>query len=125
MHQILDSTENYLEAIYMLSLEQDCVRAIDVVHHLDLSKPSVSIALKKMTAEHLIHVDEHNCIHLLKEGLETAKNIYEKHVFFLELLEAAGIDPELAEEDACRLEHAISDQSFELLKKYVNGVRKE
>ena len=125
MHQILDSTENYLEAIYMLSLEQDCVRAIDIVHHLDLSKPSVSIALKKMAGEKLIHVDENNCIHLLKEGLETAKNTYEKHVFFLELLEVAGIDPEMAEEDACRLEHAISDQSFELLKKYVNGVQKE
>lgn len=119
MHQILDSTENYLEAIYMLSLEQDCIRAIDVVHQLELSKPSVSIALKKMAAEGLIVVDKKNCIHLLEEGLEMAKNIYEKHMFFVRLLEASGVDAERAEEDACQLEHAISDESFNKLKAFI------
>lgn len=119
MHQIVDSTENYLEAIYMLSQKKDCVRAIDIVHHLDLSKPSVSIALKKMVGEEFILVDEKNCIHLLDSGLEIAKRIYEKHLFFIQLLEAAGVDPKNAEEDACKLEHAISDESFHLLKNYI------
>ncbi len=115
---VLESGEKYLEAILMLSKEKDGVHAIDIVNDLGFSKPSVSIMLKKLKDEGYIEIDNNQHIHLLPEGLKIAEKILERHEILTEILTYLGVDPEIAEDDACKIEHDLSDVTFAQIKKY-------
>ena len=110
------SGEDYLEAILILHKQRGTVRSVDVARHLDVSKPSVSHAVATLKDGGFLTMDEDYFLHLTDIGCEVAEQIYEKHRFFTERLIAAGVDPETAERDACRIEHVISDESFQCLK---------
>ena len=110
------SGEDYLEAILILQEQKGTVRSIDVARHLDVSKPSVSHAVTTLRDGGFLTMDEDYFLHLTDIGREVAEQIYEKHRFFTERLIAAGVDPETAERDACRIEHVISQESFEHLR---------
>ena len=110
------SGEDYLEAILVLQKQKGMVRSVDVARHLDVSKPSVSHAVATLKDGGFLNMDEDYFLHLTDIGREVAEQIYEKHRFFTERLIAAGVDPETAERDACRIEHVISDESFQCLK---------
>ena len=110
------SGEDYLEAILVLKNKLGMVRSVDVARHLEVTKPSVSHAVATLKDGGFLTMDEDYFLHLTDIGREVAEQIYEKHRFFTERLIAAGVDPETAERDACRIEHVISDESFERLK---------
>ena len=114
-----ESSENYLEAILILSKELPVVRSIDIANHLGFSKPSVSVAMKNLRQKNMIEVNDAGFITLTESGLDVANTIYERHTFFSEWLTSIGVDPEIAKEDACRLEHQISPESFEAIKNYI------
>lgn len=116
--QIRESAEDYLEAILHLSKTHEHVRSIDVVHHLGFSKPSVSVYLKNLRLNGYINVDTNGHITLTDDGMDIASKIYERHQVLTDILVALGVTKEVALEDACRLEHALSDESFDALKKY-------
>ena len=117
---LLESGENYLEAILMLSREKDGVHAIDIVNELNFSKPSVSIMLKKLKDEGYIEIDSNSHIHLLPSGLEIAERILERHELLTKILIDLGVEPKTAEDDACKIEHDLSEETFEAIKKYYN-----
>ena len=110
------SGEDYLEAILVLQKQKGMVRSVDVARHMDVSKPSVCHAVATLKNGGFLTMDEDCFLHLTVIGREVAEQVYEKHRFFTERLIAAGVDPETAEQDACRIEHVISDESFERLK---------
>ena len=110
------SGEDYLEAILVLHKKIGMVRSVDVARHLDVSKPSVSHAVATLKDGGFLTMDDGFFLHLTNIGREVAEQIYEKHRFFTERLIAAGVDPETAEADACRIEHVISEESFRRLK---------
>ncbi len=110
------SGEDYLEAILILHKQKGVVRSVDVARHMEVSKPSVSHAVTTLRDGGFLTMDEDYFLHLTDIGREVAEQIYEKHRFFTERLIAAGVDPETAERDACRIEHVISDESFQCLK---------
>ena len=111
------SGEDYLEAIHVLHKKAGMVRSVDVARHLDVSKPSVCHAVATLRDGGFLTMDGDYFLHLTDIGREVAEQIYEKHRFFTERLIAAGVAPETAERDACRIEHVISDESFQKLKK--------
>lgn len=113
---IHSSGEDYLEAVLMLQKKHGMVRSVDVARHMGVSKPSVSHAVATMKDGGFLTMDEDHFLHLTDIGREVAEQIYEKHRFFTERLIAVGVDPETAERDACRIEHVISDESFQCLK---------
>ena len=115
-----ESSENYLEAILVLSKRRPVVRSIDVANYLNFSKPSVSVAMKNLRAKELVEVSDEGYITLTEAGSKIANMIYERHTFLSELLIKLGVDPEIATEDACSIEHRISKESFEALKNYVS-----
>ena len=110
------SGEDYLEAILMLQKKLGMVRSVDVARHMDVSKPSVCHAGATLRDGGFLTMDEDYSLHLTDVGREVAEKIYERHCFFTEQLIAAGVDPRIAEADACRIEHLISDESFQRLK---------
>ena len=110
------SGEDYLEAILVLQKQKGMVRSVDVARHLDVSKPSVCHAVATLKNGGFLTMDDGFFLHLTNIGREVAEQIYEKHRFFTERLIAAGVDPEIAEADACRIEHVISEESFRRLK---------
>ncbi|WP_244139621.1 metal-dependent transcriptional regulator [Ruthenibacterium lactatiformans] len=110
------SGEDYLEAILMLQKKLGMVRSVDVARHMDVSKPSVCHAVATLRDGGFLTMDEDYSLHLTDVGREVAEKIYERHCFFTEQLIAAGVDPRIAEADACRIEHLISDESFQRLK---------
>ena len=110
------SGEDYLEAILVLQKQNGIVRSVDVARHMDVSKPSVCHAVATLKNGGFLTMDDDFFLHLTDVGREVAEQIYEKHRFFTERLIAAGVDPKTAEADACRIEHVISDESFERLK---------
>ncbi len=110
------SGEDYLEAILVLYKKTGMVRSVDVARHLEVSKPSVCHAVATLRDGGFLTMDEDYFLHLTDAGLEVAEQIYEKHRFFTERLIEAGVDPETAERDACRMEHVISQESFERLR---------
>ncbi len=110
------SGEDYLEAVLVLQKKKGMVRSVDVARHLDVSKPSVCHAVSTLKAGGFLTMDEDFSLHLTDIGREVAEKIYERHCFFTEQLIAAGVDPKVAEADACRIEHIISAESFERLK---------
>ena len=110
------SGEDYLEAILVLQNQKGMVRSVDVARHMEVSKPSVSHAVTTLRDGGFLTMDEDYFLHLTEVGREVAEQIYEKHRIFTEHLIAAGVDPETAERDACRIEHVISEESFRRLK---------
>lgn len=117
---INESSENYLEAILLLSKKLPVVRAVDIANELDFKKPSVSIAMKNLREKNQITVSEQGFIYLTESGKEIAEMIYERHLLISAWLEKLGVPAEIAAEDACRIEHVISKESFEAVKNYVN-----
>ena len=115
------SGEDYLEAILILQKQmgENVVRSIDLARHMGFSKPSISHAVGVLWDGDFLAMDKDGFLHLTKKGREVAEKIYERHRFFTEQLIAAGVDEATAEQDACRIEHAISDTSFEKLKKKI------
>ena len=114
-----ESGEMYLEAIHVLTKQNGHVRSIDVSEYLGYSKPSVSPAMGILRSCGYITVDKDGSITLTETGLEIAEKIYARHTLLTRLLVHIGVSEETAAEDACKLEHAISDESFEALKKFV------
>ncbi|WP_242957066.1 metal-dependent transcriptional regulator [Flavonifractor sp. An82] len=110
------SGEDYLEAILVLHKKMGMVRSVDVARHLEVTKPSVCHAVATLRDGGFLTMDEDYSLHLTDVGREVAEKIYERHCFFTEQLIAAGVDPRIAEADACRIEHLISDESFQRLK---------
>ena len=110
------SGEDYLEAILVLQKQKGIVRSVDVARHLEVTKPSVCNAVATLRDGGFLTMDSDYFLHLTDVGREVAEQIYEKHCFFTERLIAVGVDPETAEREACRMEHVISDESFERLK---------
>ena len=110
------SGEDYLEAILVLQKQKGMVRSVDVARHMDVSKPSVCHAVATLKNGGFLTMDDGFFLHLTNIGREVAEQIYEKHRFFTERLIAAGVDPEIVEADACRIEHVISEESFRRLK---------
>ena len=116
---IHESGEDYLEAILMIKKRSGNVRSIDVARELSFSKPSVSVEMKNLKTSNYITVDENGFINLTEAGQEIAEKIYERHTFLTNWLTSLGVDPEVAAEDACKMEHAISSESFSAIKKFV------
>ena len=110
------SGEDYLETILVLQKKLGMVRSVDVARHMEVSKPSVCHAVATLRDGGFLTMDEDHFLHLTDVGREVAEKIYERHCFFTEQLIAAGVDPRTAEADACRIEHIISDESFDRLK---------
>ena len=108
--------EDYLEAVLVLQKKIGLVRSVDVARQMGVSKPSVCHAVATLRDGGYLTMDEDHFLHLTDIGREVAEKIYERHCFFSEQLIAAGVDPETAENDACRIEHVISAESFEKMK---------
>ena len=121
--KILESAENYLEAILIFKEEKGTVRAIDIAHHLGFSKPSVSVALKQLENNGLILRDDSSNIDLTDEGMKIAASIYERHTLLGKLFITLGVSEETAMADACKIEHDISAETFECLKKHYESYR--
>ena len=117
------SGEDYLEAILVLYKKTGMVRSVDVARYMDVSKPSVCHAVATLKKGGFLLMDGDHFLHLTDVGREVAEQIYEKHRFFTDRLIEAGVDPETAERDACRIEHVISESSFQHLKRSVSGKR--
>lgn len=111
------SGEDYLEAILVLQKKKGMVRSADVARHLEVSKPSVCHAVATLKKGGFLLMDGDHFLHLTDLGREVAEDTYEKHRFFTEMLTNVGVDPITAERDACRIEHVISESSFQHLKK--------
>lgn len=116
--KIQESAENYLETIYVLKKKNGNVRSIDVANELSFSKASVSIAMKSFREEGYITVDDDGYLNLTHKGLEVAERVYERHEVLAKALMALGVDEETAYEDACKIEHHISDKSVEKIKEH-------
>ena len=114
--KIYASGEDYLEAVLVSQKEKGMVRSVDLARHMGFSKPSISHAVGVLKNGGFLTVDEDGYLHLTEDGREVAEKIYERHQFFTEQLVAVGVDRETAERDACRIEHAISEETFQKLK---------
>ena len=115
-----ESGEMYLETILILSQKNEFVRSVDVCDYMGYSKPSVSRAVSLLKSGGYIEVDKDGGLHFTDIGLETAEKIYDRHKTLTEFLMSLGVEKDTASEDACRIEHVISDSSFEIIKKKVN-----
>ena len=120
MAKIQESGEMYLETIYVLS-KKGPVRSTDVAERMGYSKPSISIAIKNLRINGYATVDEKGYIELTETGREIAERVYERHTLLTKWLSALGVDEITAAKDACRIEHIISDSSFEAIKKHIEG----
>lgn len=113
------SREDYLETILMLSKKRPVVRSVDIATELDFKKSSVSVAMKKLRESGHITVSPEGYIYLTESGKEIASRIYERHILLSSWLERLGVSPEIAVQDACKMEHIISPESFEAIKKHI------
>ena len=119
--KIHESAENYLEAILILNRRNGDVHAIDIAAELNFSKPSVSIAMKKLRENGYVEINEMGHITLTPSGQEIAERIYERHTFLSAWLSSLGVDPMVAAEDACRMEHVISAESFDAIRSFFHS----
>ncbi len=117
-----ESQENYLEAILRILAEKGYCRSVDIADHLAVAKPSVSTAMRKLLEKEFIQMDGSKFIRLTSAGQRLAEEVYARHRFFKKCLVAAGVEEGIAEEEACALEHAISEDSFRKLVKYAGAV---
>ncbi|NLF45093.1 MAG: metal-dependent transcriptional regulator [Syntrophomonadaceae bacterium] len=116
--QVGETIENYLETIFMLLQKQDSIRSIDVVNEMGYSKPTISVMMKQLREGGFIEIDESGYITLTNVGLDIAKRVYERHVLLTEILIKLGVTEEVAHEDACKVEHQLSKESFARIKEY-------
>ncbi len=117
--RLQESGEMYLESIFVLSKKLGAVRSIDISEYMGYSKPSVSRAVSLLKNGGYIVMNEENLITLTESGLEIAQKIYDRHTLLTDLLTRLGVSKETAAEDACKMEHAISDESFEAIRKHL------
>lgn len=122
--QLSESVEDYLESILVLSGQLPNVRSVDVASYLGFSKPSVSHAVKLMQEEGLIEMSPNKFLSLTEKGRQAAEATYQRHVFFTDMLESIGVPKEIASEDACRIEHIISEETFQAIQNYYNNREK-
>ena len=116
-----ESAENYLETIYILSKKLPVVRSVDIATELNFKKPSVSVAMKHLREKELISVSDAGFITLTDEGLAQAEAIYERHTILTKMFINLGVPEEIAAEDACQIEHILSDESFEAIKNHLKS----
>lgn len=116
MGNIHASGEDYLEAVLMLQKETGMVRSVDLARHMGFSKPSISHVVGILWKESFLTVDADRYLHLTEKGREVAEKIYERHCVITSRLVSLGVEPEQAEQDACRMEHVVSDESFQKLR---------
>ncbi len=119
--KIQQSAENYLETIYVLTKRNGLVRSIDIANELGFSKPSVSVAMKSLRENGYIEVMGDGHITLLQKGKNIAEKLYERHTVLTGALIALGVPEEIATEDACKIEHIISEETFEAIKKHFDA----
>ncbi|MBE6136404.1 MAG: metal-dependent transcriptional regulator [Erysipelotrichaceae bacterium] len=117
----LESKEDYLERILMLSKKNGSVRSIDIAHDMGFSKPSVSVAMKKLRELKLINVDKDGLISLTDEGRLIAERTYERHTVLKAILIHIGVDEQVAEDDACKVEHELSEETFSKIREVYNN----
>ena len=122
--KIHESAENYLEIILVLQKRNGYVRSIDIATELNFSKPSISNAMKQLRSKGYIQMDESRLITLTEKGRKVAEQIYERHQLISEFLEMLGVDSQTAAEDACKIEHVLSKETFEKFKEHVNEMKK-
>ena len=117
--RLQESGEMYLESIFVLSQEKNGVRSIDISEYMGYSKPSVSRAVSLLKNGGYIRMDEENLITLTDSGLEIAQKIYDRHTLLTQMLVQLGVPEEIAAQDACKMEHGISDESLEAIRKHM------
>lgn len=118
-----ESVENYLETILRLSEKLPVVRSVDIAEELGYKKSSISVAMKNLKNQEYITVSDRGYIQLTESGIGIARKIYERHDVISTWLVTLGVDPQVASDDACKLEHVLSDQTFNALKDHINGLR--
>ena len=121
--KIQQSAENYLETILMLSQKNGSVRSIDIANELNFSKPSVSVAMKNLRENNYIDVLGDGSIVLLPPGKEIAERLYSRHTILTECLSLLGVSKETATEDACKIEHILSEESFNAIKNHLDKIK--
>lgn len=117
--QLFESGEDYLERILVLNERNGAVRSIDIATDMGFSKPSVSVAMKKLREAGYINIDENGYITLSEEGHKIASRIYERHQVLTQLFISLGVDEEIAKKDACKIEHDISEETFKAIKQHL------
>ncbi|WP_425539301.1 metal-dependent transcriptional regulator [Microaceticoccus formicicus] len=117
--KLMESAENYLETILILKNRNGNVRSIDIANELDFSKASVSVAMKNLREKECITMDDSGFIELTDRGLKIANMIYERHIIISDWLQSLGVDEKTATEDACKIEHVVSAESFEAFKRHI------
>lgn len=122
---IKESGEMYLETILLLLKKSETVRSIDVAEATGYSKPSVSRAVGILRENRYIDIDDHGYIHLTDLGRKTAEGVYERHTVLTAVLSAVGVDPKIAEDDACKIEHVISDETFSKIKEALSMIQEK
>lgn len=125
MMKLHESAENYLEALYLLQRKIPEVRSVNLADFLGYRKPSITHMVKILIDEKMIQKDDRGILRLTSKGKERAEEIYEKHCFFYELLISAGVDDKLAQEEACKMEHDLSEESFQKLKQMFISMKAE
>ena len=116
--KIQESAEDYLESILIINEKKEFVRAIDIVNHLGISKPSVSVYLKNLRENGYVNIDDKGHLSLTDTGLSIAEKIYERHKIISSLLMSLGVNEDIALKDACKIEHDLSDETFYAIKNY-------
>ena len=117
-----ESAENYLETIFILGLEGNTVRSVDIARELSYSKPSVSVAMRNLRESGYIIIDNEGCISLTESGQSIAETMYERHMLISDWLIHLGVDKKTAVNDACKMEHTMSENSFSAIKKHVENL---
>lgn len=120
-----ESTENYLETILVLNHRLGNVRSVDIANEMNFTKPSVSVAMRNLRENGYITVSQEGFIHLTESGYAVAEQIYERHTIISNWLIMLGVDPRIAAEDACRIEHDVSPESFEAIKRHIQANNKK
>ncbi len=115
------SSENYLETILIIGMQNRPVRAVDIANELEYSKPSVSVAMKNLRIDGHIQINGEGYIYLTESGRKIAESMYERHTIISDWLISLGVDKQTAISDACRMEHDISEQSFTAIKKFIGS----
>jgi len=121
--RIYESGENYLEAILIIKHRQELVRSIDLAKEMNFTKASVSRAVNKLKEDNFITVDESGYLELTSKGMELATVIYERHRFFTDFLIYLGVDENIAAQDACKIEHVLSSESYQAMKNYLTKAK--
>ncbi len=121
--EIRESAENYLEAILIESKRKDKVRAVDICNYLGFSRPTVSVMLKKLREKGLVDINDNSAVCLTQQGLAIAQATYERHCVITQMLTMLGVSPETAKEDACKIEHDLSDETFRCIKRHLDQMK--